>query len=1239
MSLHSDLINLRDSIKEDEKITRGRVIISCSDMALIKIVKTLPRTPNDFLSIEGLGQGFATNYADKFLTVIDNYINSRNKVTEVDNSILSTLKELENKLVNINKRNKLLYISKCATKTCIDVTTIADVAEVFDLIFKKKRQLVVADILETGQTSVDKANESNYRKLVGLLREINKDLREKGQNDLFIGYPFLSGKLPGTAEDFEFNAPVVLFPVTLVQEINRFILKSDTTRDIVYNNNIILAYLKFCGISMPLPNNIIDDLEEGSFFNNIASYYEASKIKVEFPNNEFMSFDTELPKSKKGVFNIHHKMVIGKFSTYSSSMQKDLNNIIESGKVNDLLYDLLAEPEDIDMYSEDLLIDSSVLEANNKTQERELNYINTLNSTQENVLIASARSRELVIQGPPGTGKSQIITSLIANAVMQGKNALMVSEKKSALDVVYSRLGNLSPYTLLVDDVNNKDIFYSQLKNMTDLVPSSISKPPTDDISYNVDKYMTALTIIADKLCECDKHGIEIYKLYQTIPKWKLDISEELNLSCKIKQLVSVALLKVPYPMILKYMNMCRNEGLLNMLNYYVDNLAKFPIIGNFRDDLSVTDIAELYLKLEDISDSYNKALEFKFPKKNKEKKRILDLATDWINRAIINTESVTALEVINSSVIYGQCCKIYNEYMNSKQVFIKLNSDAQEYFLTLEKIADGLNISLSMANDYLYKFIINEYLNDFQKDNRITLSNINNYNTVLDKLSELLDSKLNVTRQKLEQTFLSEMKYLNQGKRTGEIKRIVESKRRPSVSKFTERFKIELFKSIKVWLLTPEVVSEILPLSIGLFDLVIFDEASQMYIEKGIPAIMRAKSVIIAGDSKQLRPSNLGSGRINIDDEDFEDFDGGIAALEEESLLDVARFKYPPVLLDFHYRSQYEELIAFSNYAFYGGKLNVSPNPKSITEPPIQVLRVNDGLWENKANKAEAIRVVELIKEILSTRKSNETIGVITFNSAQRELILDLIDERSRTDKSFAMAVTKEMGRRDKGEDIGLFIKNIENVQGDERDIVIFSIAYAKNDKGKVSNAFGWLNQRGGENRLNVAISRAKKKIYIVTSIFPNDLQVEDCKNDGPIILKKYLSYAEAISNNNREQAKMILNSFLKDSKRYEQTKSTVNMAKVLRNALERRGFGVEERVGIGSYNIDMAVLKDGNYVLGIEFDSTLYDISKNTRERDYHRWKYFTLRGWKIHRVWSSAWWNNPGQELGLILKILQE
>jgi len=243
-------------------------------------------------------------------------------------------------------------------------------------------------------------------------------------------------------------------------------------------------------------------------------------------------------------------------------------------------------------------------------------------------------------------------------------------------------------------------------------------------------------------------------------------------------------------------------------------------------------------------------------------------------------------------------------------------------------------------------------------------------------------------------------------------------------------------------------------------------------------------------------------------------------------------------------------------------------------------------------------------------------------------------LDKESIKDPEFAEQIRLESARTQDGEDIGLFVKNIENVQGDERDIIIFSIGYAKNENGKFIQNFGWLNQAGGENRLNVAISRAKKKVHVVTSFEPHQMNVENVKNPGPAILQKYLEYAAAVSSGNKNLAKDILLSFsTRPGESRQESETDETYLNDVAESLREEGFEFERNVGIGGYSIDFAIKKNGRYVIGLECDSGLYRRSTNARTRDYHRQKYLESRGWKLLRVWSPSWWKNKADVVQMI------
>jgi very-short-patch-repair endonuclease len=320
-----------------------------------------------------------------------------------------------------------------------------------------------------------------------------------------------------------------------------------------------------------------------------------------------------------------------------------------------------------------------------------------------------------------------------------------------------------------------------------------------------------------------------------------------------------------------------------------------------------------------------------------------------------------------------------------------------------------------------------------------------------------------------------------------------------------------------------------------------------------------------------------------------------------------------------------------------------VSPNVETPPLPPIEVIRVENGRWIDRTNRVEAEQVIKLIRNHLENRTSNDTIGVITFNSNQRDLIMDLLDAEVKKDEKFATLVAKETARKHNGEDVGLFIKNIENVQGDERDLIIFSFAYAKDANGRMNRNFGWLNQSGGENRLNVAISRSRKKIIIVTSIHPEELVVDDLKNQGPKLFRRYMEYTRAISSNNTKTAEQILNTLTDKSTTPSQPSAEAFEADVLA-ALKKvisGDYTIESAVGMGSYKIDIAIreVATNRYLLGIELDGHLYENFTQARERDVHRRKYFHARGWKIYRLFSNDWWNNKDEQLDKIIELLDK
>jgi very-short-patch-repair endonuclease/RecA/RadA recombinase len=432
------------------------------------------------------------------------------------------------------------------------------------------------------------------------------------------------------------------------------------------------------------------------------------------------------------------------------------------------------------------------------------------------------------------------------------------------------------------------------------------------------------------------------------------------------------------------------------------------------------------------------------------------------------------------------------------------------------------------------------------------------------------------------------------------------------------------------IWMVSPEAVSAIFDMNPDEFDLVIFDEASQCFTERAVPVILRAKQAIIVGDEKQLTPSNLYQVR-----EDTENVDESIEVLQEsESILQFASQKYVKAWLTWHYRSESDLLIHFSNQAFYESKLKMIPQAKEPDYHPVIHYQKVPGLWVNNRNEVEAKAVIERIEELIQ-REQMPSIGVVTFNFHQQQLILDEIDKRLRVLQKDNQTRMLELwnqclGKMDGSEPVGLIVKNIENIQGDEREVMIFSFGYAPDAQGKLSVNFGLINQAGGSNRLNVAITRAKKQIFMIASIEPEQLHVENAVHEGPKLLKKYLQYCRLISEGQVSQA-LLVQKNQKSSSDISETWID-NLAKML----ESKGLHIERNIGNTQYTIDL-VVRTAKQNLAIECQGKVYFEAETDREREIYRLKLLQSRGWKTHRVWVRNFWHNPEKEVETILGLL--
>jgi hypothetical protein len=403
--------------------------------------------------------------------------------------------------------------------------------------------------------------------------------------------------------------------------------------------------------------------------------------------------------------------------------------------------------------------------------------------------------------------------------------------------------------------------------------------------------------------------------------------------------------------------------------------------------------------------------------------------------------------------------------------------------------------------------------------------------------------------------------------------------------------------------MMSPLSIAQYLPAGTKPFDVVIFDEASQIPVWDAIGAIARGAQVIVVGDPEQLPPTSVG--QRGVDDED----DDGSTVVSQQSILDEClASNIPSMRLSWHYRSRHESLIAFSNAKYYRGELMTFPSPVT-RDTAVRYVHVEGGIYERggaKVNRKEAEAVVSEVVKRLKT--STHSIGVVTFNGDQQRLIENMLDQARRSDPSLEAHFDRSQTHEP------ILVKNIENVQGDERDVIIFSVAVGPDKTGRITAQISSLNNEGGHRRLNVAITRARRELLVFATLRPEQIDLGRTSAKGVVDFKHFLEFAE-------HGARAIAEAF---SPTGRETESPFEDA--VKRALEAKGWEVHPQVGVSFFRVDLGIVHPdfpGRYLAGVECDGATYHRSATARDRDRLREMVLTDLGWRIRRIWSTEWW----------------
>jgi len=541
------------------------------------------------------------------------------------------------------------------------------------------------------------------------------------------------------------------------------------------------------------------------------------------------------------------------------------------------------------------------------------------------------------------------------------------------------------------------------------------------------------------------------------------------------------------------------------------------------------------------------------------------------------------------------------DEWLKFRSYEEKSNEIDTSWFI--EKINEGVIDSNNAEQEFERVIRLNHFVQSIYSSDELNHFDADIYESLIKQYKEIHQQYTELSKQQLVAQLSAKIPNLSleaaQSSEIGILQKSIRSKGRGiTIRRLFDQIPTLIPRLKPCMLMSPISVAQYFDVNQEHFDLVIFDEASQLPTSEAISALARAKQAIIVGDPKQMPPTSFfASNKIDEENMELEDL--------ESILEDTLALSIPSNHLLRHYRSKHESLISFSNKNFYDSKLLTFPSPDDLNQK-VTFEHIN-GFYDkgkSRTNKNEALAIVEYIKKHLQSG-NNKSLGVVTFSQVQQELIDDLLQKLFQDHPSleeFAMQNEEP-----------IFIKNLENVQGDERDIILFSICYGPDEEGKIAMNFGPLNRDGGWRRLNVAVTRARYEMKVFSTLKGDQIDLNRTKSEGVKGLKEFLNFAE--------KGNYILQ---KNSSQLNK----ITLIDAIEKALLDNGLQVNKYIGTSNYKVDLGIINPENnkeYILGILVDGENYNDINTTNDRELLAPNVLKALGWNIYRIWTLDWLKN--------------
>lgn len=1087
------------------------------------------------------------------------------------------------------------------------------------------------------------------KRIKNLFRKNYELIQDTGSDKLGIGYP-LFRIFDQKRKKYKF-LPILIFKVYLTKDTSspNIINLSKEAKPEIFFNPILCDFIKDnFNREFVNPLTRYKTNYHYNFFNIINLI--SNSCNIEFID-EFFSNKTVVPfdeivenKVDKPHLELINNAVIGIYNNSKSSLISDYKLILNSEEYNSILSKTI-----------------------NNSKSAFFSGLN-LDHSQQKVIKSFASNNDVVIHGPPGTGKSKTLTGVITYALSQNKSILVVCEKKTAMEVLKSNLKELGfeKHCTIINDVRmnrrsivnevrsfisdnsfktHNSLFNQNFKNSSSVIENIIilvskvqsvveeintKKNKLNEVILDPGKTFSELVL---KNCVFNNNFIDKHDELKTLFFFN---SKELKRILEVFIGTSNFLLKSPNPYNFGYESINFDyisnfdpleyqENIDNLYTNYYDKLLKIE-----NDLESITALSsKMHIKYYDFIENSDSKLGVIFMSFRK-------LKNDILKSKLFNKDffkKINSLDFVKQVIFLSETIK--KTYLSRKNFYYLMEANA---FISNHDYVHKLLIkhvcnSTSFKSDFL-SWYYSETLKLFFVDNVNFNGNGSSKYDLVKEIKHINDLILAKINSNLFTKRINALKLFAKNYEDIKIESFFSKKSSKNKVKLSlrdiSRHPSKILNSFfPVIITTPEVCSNLFPLQKNFFDVVIFDESSQLRVEDSIPALMRGKQRIVSGDTKQLPPPNFFSKARNI-------------PFLKPSLLEFCvDQKFDEHYLDIHYRSNHPFLIEFSNHAFYNSRL--IPLPSKYNYNPIEYYEF-DSVFDSGINKIEAQFLVNYLVKFDDLKAS---IGIATFNVLQRDYILDLIDLKSK--ESFEFYSKMQIFRMN-----GFFVKNLENIQGEERDYIFISTTYGKTHSNKFKQSFGPINSlKKGHKLLNVIITRAKYKLIILSSIpKPNilnglrSLELNQ-KNRGKNIFYGFLSYAKSISEEDEKSRKKILKilksnnpSVTKIDKQnnqktlksfsnflINQIQMIINVELKYENNFSLGGFTYDIRL----FNSKFSILIDINgKVLHGDYEDYLYDIKRcDVAKNNNH----------KYYRLWTSNLKNNPDQELNKLFDIIKK